>query len=318
MDHAGRARAGIVLGAIAVALWSGSSALIVFGGGRAGVWQFTAVACGIGGLGQMLSYLFMGRSVRSLLAPPRRVWLLVLIGFVIYMLAYNNALVLASTPQQKVGVSLTNYLWPTVTVLLAVLVVPGTRMTWRLGAALALSLAGLALANWQVIGDLVAGGTDASGARLSAVPYLLGLVAAVAWGLYSALVARWRNWAQDHASAALGFLVVSALAAIVCTARGEWRPISPAAWCALVVAGLGPQGVGYMVWELALHRAPASVLGLMGAAIPVLSTAILLGMFALAPDLAQSGPAPDWVTLILSAAMIGGAVLIVAYRPNKK
>jgi drug/metabolite transporter (DMT)-like permease len=90
-----------------------------------------------------------------------------------------------------------------------------------------------------------------------------------------------------------------------------------ATWVAICFAGLGVQGAAYLLWELGLHRAPASVMGLMAASLPVLSTVALLGMYAVSPQL-QTGTATNYTTLMIAAAMIASAVLIGAYKSNGK
>ena len=62
-------------------------------------------------------YLAMGRSLRSVLFPPPKLWLAMIFGFVMYLLLYTTGLVTASTEAQAVGVSLMNYLWPALAIL---------------------------------------------------------------------------------------------------------------------------------------------------------------------------------------------------------
>ena len=288
------------MGAGAILLWSLSSACIVFTGRQLGLWQFLTLTGLIGSLLQIAGYLCMGRSLRSILRPPPRLWIAIALGFIIYQFLFATALMTSTTETQVVGVSLMNYLWPSLTVLFTTWLVPGERMHRRLGISLALSLAGVLLASGREVAW--------SGTSASIWPYALGGLAAIAWAAYCALTSRWRLWAQDFAAAPLGFLIVSAVAATVCLWNREWQPVSSRAWAGVLVTSIGPWASGYMLWELALHRAPATTLGLLASAIPVLSTLCLMGLFALAFPVHESGA--HYAVLLLASLMIGAAVAL--------
>jgi drug/metabolite transporter (DMT)-like permease len=298
-----RARSGKAMGFGATVLWSTASASIVFGGRQLGVWQFLALTTLTAGLLQLLGYLVMGRTLRSLLMPPLKLWLAMLLGFVSYLLFLSLGLATASTDSQTVGVSLMNYLWPTLTVLFTIWLVPGEKMDRRLAIGICLSLSGVVLANW---GDIVS-----QGPAVSFWPHALGVGAAVFWAFYCALTSRWREWAKDYAAAPLGFLVVGIVATGICTLRHEWQPMSERAWWTVALSALGPWAGGYMLWELALHRAAGTTLGLIGAAAPVLSTLILLGLLASGPGGSVKG---NQVAILLAASVLI-ALAVVLRRP---
>ena len=55
----------------------------------------------------------------------------------------------------------------------------------------------------------VGGGASPDGPALGhCLPYLLALVAALTWGVYSALLARWRHWSKDYVTSPMGFLLI--------------------------------------------------------------------------------------------------------------
>lgn len=308
------AKSGVLLGGAAIVAWSVSSAMIVLGIEHCGVWQFITLSCLFSGALQVPLYaLVMKKNVRQVLLLSSRMWLLAGLGFVLYLIALNVALAIASGTQ-KLGVNLMNFLWPTLTVVFAVLLVPGTKVTWRLGASTALALAGLGVACWGDVVRVFGGGAASSGA-LGLVPYALGVVAAGAWALYSTLVARWRGEARNYATSPAGFLATAAVAAAITTALGQWRAIDGPAWIALIIYSVMTGALGYMFWELALHRAPARILGLMGAATPILSTLMLILTMAVFPLVGQAR-SPDYANLMLGAAMVAGGV-IVSVLPTK-
>jgi drug/metabolite transporter (DMT)-like permease len=299
-EHDPHASFGVAMGAGSVLLWSLSSACIVFAGKRVGVWQFLALTALSGGLLQMLGYLAMGRRLRSLVLPPPKLWLAIALGFVAYLLLYTTALVSARTEAQAVGVSLMNYLWPTLTILFTTWLVPGERMRPRLAFSILLSFGGVLLANGR---DIAWPGTG-----VSVWPYLLGGAAAASWAAYCALTSRWRRWAKDYATAPMGFLLVGTVAAGVCLWHGEWQPMDGRAWSVVLLTATGPWAIGYMLWEMALHRASAITLGLLGSATPVLSTLCMLGVFAVTSATPVSGARV--AVLLAAAVMIGVAVAV--------
>ena len=301
MVESRRSRAGIVLGMIVVLLWSSSSALIYLGGRSVGVWQFVALSMGLGAICQLVAYAVWKRDLRRRLALPGRLWLALIFGFVLYELLYPWAISASVDPAQVCGVNLINYLWPILTVVCSVLWVQGIRLTWRLGAGIVLSLAGLALANMRLLGLR-------SGPEAPVWPYLLIAVAAVAWAIYSSLLARWRDWAGGYTTAPIGFLAVSAVTGCICAATGRWQPLDTGQWALVLLFGIGPCGAGYMLWELALHRAPASVLGMMSATIPILSTLLLCAVQRYLPD--------PW--LIIGAACVSLAVILTVRRGRRQ
>jgi len=280
--------------------------IVADGAGRkeGGPVAILAISGVVGGAAQLAMYTRMRKPIRSMLLLPGRLWLAVVVGFVCYLLLINGALIMAMDQGESatIGVSLMNYLWPTFTVIFAVLLVRGVKATWRLAAATVISLAGLVVANWDRLAAAF-GGTSNTQSHPSLLPYAMAGLAAVMWGLYSVLVSRWREWAREYATSPAGFLLVGAIATAICTIKGEWRAMDAAAWTVVCLYGLLPSAVGYMFWELALHRAPAKALGLMGAATPILSTLALLAVFAMT-DLGKEEGQPPLGRLLAGAAMV--------------
>jgi drug/metabolite transporter (DMT)-like permease len=241
--------------------------------------------------------------------PPPMLLLLILSTFVLYMFVYTGALVIAAKPQ-KVGVNLLNFLWPTLTVLFSTWLIPGSRMSRRLSAALVLALAGVLLANLQGLRELL---FQAGKEQLSTMPYVLGLMAGISWAVYSVILARWKSWSQEYSSSTPGFLMTSLLALAICTMNRSWEPMTPSAWIGTIYMALGPQASAYLLWELALHRAAPHTLGLMASANAVLST---LWMFAIYPFVRGSSSPPNVVHCLLGALLIAAAVVVGTSTPT--
>lgn len=299
------ARSGVAMGAGAIVLWSTSAAVTAWTGTRIGPWQFLAMGCLLSSALQIALNLALGRPLRRILLPPPRLWLIIVTGIAVCLCSFAVGLATAANRAQAIGVTLANYMWPSLTVVFSVLLVPGTRASARLAVAVALSVAGVLLAGSQAL--------MAPGARTSLLPYAFGLAAGVSWAWYSAMMARWRDWARNYATAPLGMLTASLVGAAVCTARGLWHPVDAASLLGLALAAMGPQAGGYLLWELALHRASPATLGLMGAATPVLSTVWLLVMYATVPGVTTPGTTHPGAVLG-AAALIGVSVFLGTWK----
>jgi drug/metabolite transporter (DMT)-like permease len=282
----------------AILLWSLAPACIVVVGKQLGVWQFLAIAALLSGTLQVVGYLALGRTLRSILLPPPKLWIAIALGFIFYLLLFTTGMVTARTETQAVGVSLMNYLWPTLAIVFTTWVVPGERLHGRLAMAGALSLAGVLLAN----------GADLAlpDPRGTLWPYALGGAAAVSWAAYCALASRWRSWAKNYAAAPMGFLIVGAIGAGMCYRSHGWQPMDARSWAGVLLISLGPWAGGYMLWEMALHRVSGVTLGLLGALTPVLATLNLIGLFALTAPGRVSGAR---IAVLLAAALLISAAV---------
>jgi len=298
---------GIMLGLAAVLAWSTSSACVVWIGRQVGVWQYLAIGNGIGCIGQIIVYRLMGRSPGKLFVLPLRLWGLAILGFAFYSFCFATGLITSRTNAQSVGVSLMNYLWPVLTVLFSLFLIPGSRMSARLGAALMVSFSGLVIANWNNI-------VQVAHADGSLLPYVLGGLAGVSWAVYSAVTARWRDWARNYATAPAGFLLVSLIGITGCLLNHSWHPVAGRTWLVFLYLGLVVNAAGYLFWELALHRAHPAKLGLIGSATPVLSTVYMFILFLLT---GQTRSLPThWELLLLGAVLVAAAILMVSFNPR--
>ncbi len=272
MSESKHAKSGIILGAIAICLWSTTGALLCVGVSDIDVWQFLAVSCGLTGVFQLTVHGIRKREFASCFRLPWRLWAIILGCFVVYNMLLPHGLAMCRNDSEKCVVNLVNYLWPVLIVVFSVIWVPGTRLSSRLLVAIVLSMLGIGLAGYESI-------SSASGGEItedfSIVPYLMVAAAAVLWAVFSSLQARWRAWSGKFVTPPLAFISISAIAGIVCIARWQWQPLSLRQWMVICMLAFGPYGVGYLLWERALHRAPATLLGMMASATPVLSTFVL-------------------------------------------
>jgi drug/metabolite transporter (DMT)-like permease len=287
----------------AVLFWSFGASLVFLGARDVGTWRFVAIASLTGGALQMASRRVQHGELRTALCLPWRLWVVPVVCFVLCGLAWPWALAI-STPQQVYGVSLINYLWPVLTVLLSVALVPGVRLRPRMILALLLALAGLVVANLAHLGQSLPGADEAAASVARRfLPYALALVAAVTWAIYSAFLARWRQWSGQYITSPVGFLLTGLIAGVV-TGLTPNRPAGHAAvgaWLT-VLYGIGPLAAGYLFWELALARGSIHALSLIAATTPILSTLLLCCFLRTLPGL----------ELVLAALLVSAGVVLSA------
>lgn len=294
-------RLGLVLGCVVVLFWSFGSSLVFLGAQQVGTWPFVAIASLVGGGSQLLGWRVYRGEFRSAVWLPWRLWAVTLLCFVVYGLVWPWALV-SSSAKQVFGVSLINYLWPVLTVLLSAWWVPGARLTTRTVLATFLALAGLVCANLQHIRDLLAASDNPGVSPIRRLlPYGLALVAAVTWAIYSALLARWRDWARNYATSPAGFLLAGIIACALTASTGSIpAKLSSLGMLMTICYGIGPLAVGYLLWEIALTKAKVHTLSLLAAATPVLSTFLLCFFLRTLPGL----------ELIVAAFLVSSGVLL--------
>jgi drug/metabolite transporter (DMT)-like permease len=244
-------RTGTVLGVVAILLWGSTVAF-----GRSLISQLGPLhaAAAVYALCGVLSLVYLlwrpARIREALRLPPRY---LVVCGalFVLYVVCLYQALGMATGSQQAIEVGIINYLWPTATIVLAVPLL-GVRARWPLIPGAVMAVAGIVLAtlpvhNWsgQVFLDTF---------RANWVPYLLALVAALDWALYSNLSRRWA--AGAGANAVPVFMVATA---VVMGVLARLQPPVEVQWSARTMLELGylgifPTTLGYAFWEIAMRR----------------------------------------------------------------
>jgi drug/metabolite transporter (DMT)-like permease len=209
------------------------------------------------------------RSFRTLRRLPRRY----VFGcgglFVLYTLALFLALGLAADRRQTIEVGLLNYLWPTLTILFA-LVLLGQRAGVGLIPGTLLALCGVFLVLTQ--GAAVTWTSFAMNLRGNPVAYGLGAFAAVAWALYSNLTRRWGG--PDGRGAVLLFTLATGLAfwlgRLFHPEAGTWG-VRVAAEVALLALATG---LAYVFWDLAMRAGDVALVASCSYLTPFFSTVV--------------------------------------------
>lgn len=205
---------------------------------------------------------------------------------------YHFLLFMALRSAPAVEANLINYLWPLGMVVLAPLILPGTRLKWGHVAAALLGFAGAAVA---ILGRGVGEGATWSGDFH--VGYLYALAAALVWSTYSLGTRR----VKPFKTAAVGsFAALSGILALICHVLFEpATPLSGHDWMLIVALGLGPLGGAFFLWDAALKSGDPQRIGLLAFLTPLLSTLVIVWT----TDQSLTG------AVVVAAAMIIGAAV---------
>lgn len=210
-------------------------------------------------IGSIISLPVAGFKIRRILPSSK----MLLVG-VYGLFGYHAALFAGLQNAPSVQANLVNYLWPVLIVLLAPLIVVGSRIGLSHVIASILGFSGAALA-------ILSGAELVSG---FAVGYLFAFIAALIFSSYSLLIKR---FSHSPTAAVGGYSLVGGLLAVGAHFVFE-QPveISQGQWIWLVLLGLGPLGGSFYLWDYAMKHGSAQRVGTIAFLTPVLSTTILL------------------------------------------
>jgi len=277
-------RAATACGLVAILLWSTAAGLIrsvseLFGplGGAALIYT----------LGAVLLFVLLGRPrVRS------TSWFYLIMGsalFVAYEVCLSLALGYASNRNQAIELGVVNYLWPCLTVLLAI-VMNGQKARWMIVPGTALALFGIL---WVVSGNGLSLATIVTHVNSNPLSYSLAVGCAITFALYCNVT---RRYAGGQNLVMLFFALTAGVLWLKYAASGEVIPVFTLNSSAqLVAAGVAMAG-GYALWNLGILRGNLTLLATASYSAPVLSSAF----------------AALWLGAHLTAQFWQGAVLVTA------
>lgn len=236
-------------------------------------------------IGSAISLPLSGFNLKKIWPKPR----ILLLG-VYGLFGYHAALFAGLQNAPEVQANLVNYLWPLLIVVLAPLIVKGTRLLPRHLIAAATGFVGAAMA--ILSGTQLTGGFE--------IGYVYALLAALLWSTYSLGI---RAIGSFHISNVGGFgLVAGALAIGAHLIFESPVQIAPSDLLPLALLGLGALGASFYFWAYALQNGDPQRIGLIAFLTPVLSTVMLILWTGspLSPLLLLAA------TLIFVAAWFGG------------
>ena len=277
----------------ALLIWSASVALMRGVSENMGLLTGPALASLIGGVLALAWTRLRGQSVRAMFRlPPKYLW-----GCGFLFVACNVSLYLAigacTDRPQTLVVALVNYLWPVLTVALSVPILGRRAKAW-LPAACLVAVAGTAVA--LLGGEHLDPGFWATGRGLFIL--VMGLVAAVSWGLYSNLARLWGD--PDRGAVPLFALATAAALGLLLLLRPETPRWSVRAVLEVATLGVASLMAAYALWDLGMRRGDHAFLGVCSYFVPVASTLV---------SAVYLGVRPGWHVLAGCALVTAGALL---------
>ena len=259
-------------------------------------------------LAAMPPFLLVGSTLAIaglLVSPTWRQWrvpLRVLALGIYGLFGYHFCLFMALRLAPPLQANLVNYLWPLLIVLLAPLFVRDSRLTARhvIGGFLGFAGAAVAIVGGRIAVDGTAAATASTDATLG---YALALLAAFMWATYSLLGQRMRQTGTPFPTAAVGlFCLVSGALSLLChaTLEAPYR-FTTGDVLPLVALAIGPMGAAFFLWDAAMRRGDARVIGTLAYLTPLISTALL----GLADPTGLGWPIVVALVLVVGGALIG-------------
>jgi len=259
-----------ILGVFALLFWSSTAAFSRSLTETLGTLTASSYVFLLGGAVACAHMIIVRRGLRELFRLP----VAYLIGcgtlFVVYMLSLYVAIGFAFNRQQVLEISLINYLWPALTLVLAIPILKKKAHVWLVFGVL-IGFGGVFLAmfsgegfSWRIFVENVG---------MNYLPYVFGLVAAVSWALYSNLSRVWGG--QSESGGVPLFLLVSGLAfAALSGFSSEHSVWTSRSMLELLYMMVFPTGLGYVFWDEAMRKGKIILVASLSYFTPLLSTII--------------------------------------------
>jgi drug/metabolite transporter (DMT)-like permease len=277
-------RAATTCGLMAILLWSTASGLIrsvseIFGplGGAAMIYT----------LGAILLVCLLGKP--RLRSTPKIYLILGSALFVAYEVCLSLALGFASSRNQAIELGVVNYLWPCLTVVLAI-IMNGQKARWIIIPGTALALFGIL---WVVSGDGLSLPTIIANVQSNPLSYSLALACGITFALYCNVT---RRYAGGQNLVVLFFVLTAVVLWLKYLFSSEViPPLTLVSSLELFLAAVAMAG-GYALWNIGILRGNLTLLATASYSAPVLSSAF----------------AAVWLGAALNVQFWQGAVLVTA------
>jgi drug/metabolite transporter (DMT)-like permease len=236
--------------------------------------------------------------------PRRREWgSATALAFLIFVLDYGSLF----WAEQRVPSGVAAVMMATIPVFMAlseIALLRTQRMTWRLAAALAVGVLGVAV--------LIVRSWDLGGAAVDPVGSAALIVASASWSLSSALTRRLALPASKVVSSGSQMLAGGALLIVVAAVAGEFRGFDPGtvparAWVALAYLTGAGSILGFTAYLWLLHRESPTRVGTYAYVNPVV--AVLVGYFFGGEELG--------LRTVIGAPLVLVSVIAIMTRPAR-
>ena len=285
------AHSGTVIGLLAIVLWGFMAGLVRLVSESFGATLGSALIYTVGGI-----LLLVVRKPTPIRHAPRKYLIIGGIMFVVYEASISLSIGLASTAAQSVEVSLVNYLWPTLLVLMTAAVSHKRGAVWKALPGAIVATIGVAMA---VGGESLNVHEALRNISSNPLPYALAFAGAFIWAIYATVTPK---MSDGYDGTTIFFCCVAVVLWLIHFTSGEGLPATAPgiggyvalAACAASIAG------GYACWGYGMLHGSMETLAIRSYATPLFSTAsstVLLGV-ALG--------APFWIGVML---VIGGSLI---------
>lgn len=298
--NATRTHSGTLIGLLAIVLWGFMAGLVRLVADSFGPTLGSALIYTIGGV-----LLLITRRPEPLSRAPRRYLLLGGLMFVAYEASISLSIGLASTSAQSVEVSLVNYLWPTLLVLLTAALSRRPGAVWRALPGAIIATIGVAMA---VGGNSLDVRSALANISSNPLPFALAFAGAIIWSVYAAVTPRISG---GYDGTTVFFCCVAVTLWVIHAVSGDGLPAQApgiGGYAALLACAAAIAG-GYACWGYGMLNGNMEMMAIGSYATPLFSTAsstVLLGV-ALG--------APFWIGVVL---VVAGSLLNVWFARGQQ
>ena len=266
------AHSGTVIGLLAIVLWGFMAGLVRLVSESFGATLGSALIYTVGGI-----LLLVVRKPTPIRRAPRKYLIICGIMFVAYEASISLSIGLASTAAQSVEVSLVNYLWPTLLVLMTAAVSHKRGAVWKALPGAIVATIGVAMA---VGGESLNVHEALRNISSNPLPYALAFAGAFIWAIYATVTPK---MSDGYDGTTIFFCCVAVVLWLIHFTSGEGLPATAPgiggyvalAACAASLAG------GYACWGYGMLHGSMETLAIGSYATPLFSTAsstVLLGV----------------------------------------
>ena len=244
----------------AIFLWS-SLALLTTAASSIPPFQMAAMTFSIGGCLGLIITAWRGKL--HVLSQPLYVWAVGVGGLFGYHALYFAALKLAPPAEAN----LINYFWPLLIVLFAALLLPDETIKPRHVLGAGLGFLGMVC--------LIFGKGFNGFSNQAWFGFALAGASSIIWALYSVLSRKLKNVPTDTVT---GFCLATAFLSTIChfTFESSVWPLDKTTWGSIMLAGLGPVGAAFFLWDIGIKQGNIALLSVASYATPILSTCFLI------------------------------------------
>jgi len=254
-------------GIFAILLWSTTVAIVRSITAKINAIQAGAVTFSISGVICSL-FMVVNKNFDSIVNHPIEYLLICGLLFVIYTVALFVAIERAIDNQQAMELGLINYLWPSLTVVLS-LVLTGQGVNLLLVPGILIAVFGVfivisqqAIFTWKSITHNI---------RSNVIAYLAALIAAITWAIYSNLTNLWAN--PNAESAVFVFIPITGLIFSIFSLRNNQSILKWEKKTMLEIFFLSISTIlSYLFWDISMRKANVSFVAILSYFTPFFST----------------------------------------------